>query len=335
MFGLFKKKQKNDYPANDLEQVLMEARTDLDARETFYTKLLWADLYVITDGSDPRAEGDATFVNFVALDTGHVPVFSSLGRIYDNGIIKEECHYLELRGQDLFEITKGASLVLNPYSDYPKELLPDEIEHLLNGTIYDLLKEDEGGLTQEEADQLNQLFEGANKRQEDLIYLDGFTKKSLSSKAEKKLRQSIVDFEQILEKCPDHWQSMFGMAKSLQRLGEHSKALELLEKAMELEKVNHFVALEASVEAVNLRNLEKALQYSEEALKRSPDSYVLLSNHALNLLVDGQTQQARETMDKAMEINSQDQVNKNVSNIIDEVLQGRRRRPTFDDLFSL
>jgi hypothetical protein len=42
---------------------------------------------------------------------------------------------LELKGEDLFNTTKGAALILNPYSGYGKELVPAEIEQMLNGTI--------------------------------------------------------------------------------------------------------------------------------------------------------------------------------------------------------
>jgi hypothetical protein len=42
---------------------------------------------------------------------------------------------LELKGEDLLNMTKGATLILNPYSDYGKELLPAEIDQMLNGTI--------------------------------------------------------------------------------------------------------------------------------------------------------------------------------------------------------
>ena len=40
-----------------------------------------------------------------------------------------------MKGQDLFNLAKGATFILNPYSDFGKELLPGEIESLMNGTI--------------------------------------------------------------------------------------------------------------------------------------------------------------------------------------------------------
>ena len=64
-----------------------------------------------------------------------IPVFTSTDRIFDKGVVKEQVEYMQMKGENLFKITKGATFLLNPYSDYGKELLPDEIRKLLNGTI--------------------------------------------------------------------------------------------------------------------------------------------------------------------------------------------------------
>ena len=42
---------------------------------------------------------------------------------------------MAMKGRDLFITVKGATLILNPFSDIGKELLPTELERLLNGTI--------------------------------------------------------------------------------------------------------------------------------------------------------------------------------------------------------
>ncbi len=44
---------------------------------------------------------------------------------------------MALKGKDLFGIAKGATFILNPYSDYGKELIPEEIENLINGSIFE------------------------------------------------------------------------------------------------------------------------------------------------------------------------------------------------------
>lgn len=43
--------------------------------------------------------------------------------------------------------------------------------------------------------------------------------------------------------------------------------------------------MEASLEAMHLKNLDKALYYSEESLKTKPNDFALTGNHAMDLLV--------------------------------------------------
>jgi len=144
--GLFdrlkKKKTDTTFPENELEKLLMRAATDASGRNDFYTKLLWSELIVITNGqseiTDERKvlEKDTT-VQFVTFENGQIPLFTSTNRIFDKGVVKEQVPFMAIKGQDLFDFTRGATFILNPYSDYGKELIPQEIESLLNGSIYE------------------------------------------------------------------------------------------------------------------------------------------------------------------------------------------------------
>jgi len=62
--------------------------------------------------------------------------FTSTERIFDKGIIKDKVKFLEFTGKDLLEILKGKKILLNPYSDYGKVLLAQEVERLLDGSIF-------------------------------------------------------------------------------------------------------------------------------------------------------------------------------------------------------
>ena len=57
-------------------------------------------------------------------------VFSSLARL--QAFIDKPQNYVAMKGRDLFTNTKGAYFMLNPGSDFGKELLPGEIAHLLD-----------------------------------------------------------------------------------------------------------------------------------------------------------------------------------------------------------
>lgn len=143
LFDIFKKKKKTDstFPENELEKSLMKASSDLSARENFYMKLLWNELFVLTNGNTISDKGVRTVekgetVEFVTFPDGEIPIFSSTNRIFDKGIIKSEVPFMAMKGQDLFGVAKGATFILNPYSKYGKELLPNEIAALLDGSIF-------------------------------------------------------------------------------------------------------------------------------------------------------------------------------------------------------
>jgi hypothetical protein len=140
LLDIFKKRTEPAFGnENRLETVLRKATTEAAYRPEFYKKLLSEKLVVLTaktnlpDGVQTLKKN--TNVKIVSLQDGKIPVFTSTEKIFDKGVIKEEVPFLEMRGEDLFNLAKGATFVLNPYSDYGKELLPNEIESMLNGTI--------------------------------------------------------------------------------------------------------------------------------------------------------------------------------------------------------
>ncbi|RKM92434.1 SseB family protein [Aquimarina sp. AD10] len=335
ILDIFKKKKiASTFPENELEKSLMRAASEISAQKEFYQKLLWNQLFVLTDGHSDSEEGIHTLekdttVQFVTFEEGQIPIFTSTNRIFDKGIVKEEVAYVSLKGQDLFGVAKGSTFILNPYSDYGKELLPEEIENLLNGTIYDKIDEQE--IENKKYQEFNNIFERAGNRQKGLIFLDGYRIKELNESEKSILEESIKDFKKCLDIVPDHWQSMMLMAKSLQRLERHSEALEQLETALKIELENHSIAMEASLEAMHLKDLDKALHYSEESLKRKPNDFALIGNHAMNLLVAEKDLEAKETIDKAIKIQPNDSVNRNIESLIKDVISGKRQRPTFED----
>lgn len=335
LFDLFKKKKTDStFPENELERSLMQAASDLSARKQFYQKLIWNQLYVLTDAQSVSQEGiqtleENTTVRFVTFEDGQIPIFTATNRFFDKGIIKQEVPYMVLKGQDLFGVAKGATFILNPYSDYGKQLLPEEIENMMNGTIYDRLDQEE--IENKKYEEFNALFERANKRKQGLILLDGYRSKPLQASERTRLEEAVKDFQKCLEIVPNHWQSMLLMAKAFQRLEKHTEALEQLELAFDTEKESHTIPMEASLEAMHLKDLDKALYYSGESLKRKPDDFALMGNHAMNLLVAGRDNEAKEMIENAIRIQPNDAINRNIESIVKGVLSGKRSRPTFED----
>ncbi len=127
---------------NDLERALMRATSDANARPEFYRQLLLSNLTVIGE-VEGHAKGTGSLPGSGTLTSGQnvrltqiqsggrsgIPVFSSLTRLQTYA--RKEVPYLALNGRALFQMTKGALLVLNPGSQYGKELLPEEIANLI------------------------------------------------------------------------------------------------------------------------------------------------------------------------------------------------------------
>lgn len=335
ILDIFKKKKTDStFPENELEQSLIQAVSNISAQKDFYQKLLWNQLYLLTGEQSVSKEGiqileKDTTVEFVTFENGQIPVFTSTNRIFDKGIIKKEVPYISLKGQDLFGVAKGATFILNPYSAYAKALIPEEIESLLDGTIYANIDANE--IESKKYEEFNKIFERAGKRQEGLILLDGYQRKPLNSSEKVRLEDSIKDFQKCLEIIPSHWQSMVLMAKAFQRLERHSESLEQLELAFITDKENHTIPMEASLEAMHLKDIDKALYYSEESLKRKPNDFVLMGNHAMNLLVAQKNDEAKEMIEKAIKLNPNDSVNRNIESMVKDVVSGKRKRPTFED----
>ena len=128
-------------PENDLEYALMRAAKDPAARPEFYRLLLSSDLFIIASVRGLKFSGAATSIEpgeQIEIARGDMngkpfhPVFSSLKRLEENN--RDGAEWLSFDGRALFEMTKGATFVLNPGSDYGKELLAEEIAWMLSPT---------------------------------------------------------------------------------------------------------------------------------------------------------------------------------------------------------
>lgn len=133
LLKFLKKKETHSF-----EELLRKAVAEPAYRSEFIKRILTEKLVVITkDQSGPEGYSIAqkdTLVNIRSLADGSIPVFTSTDRIFDKGIVKEQINFLACKGEDLFNLVKGAKVALNPYSDFGKNFTAEEIQSLLNGT---------------------------------------------------------------------------------------------------------------------------------------------------------------------------------------------------------
>jgi hypothetical protein len=97
---------------------------------------------------------------------------------------------------------------------------------------------------------------------------------------------------------------------------------------MEIELTNPQLPQEASIEAVHLDDINSALRFSNEAIKRNPNDSGLVANHSLYLLIAKEDDEAQKMISIAMSLNSNDMINKNIQTMIHEVVNGKTSRPT-------
>jgi len=139
LFDIFKKKPEPQPEKQTLEVLLQKSAKEPAYRPEFYKRLLTDELVVVHQDiglpEGVQTLKEKTTIKLLTHPDGKIPVFTSKERIFDKGIVKVEVNYLQMKGEELFSLVKGATLLLNPYSDNSKELLPEEIEMILSGKI--------------------------------------------------------------------------------------------------------------------------------------------------------------------------------------------------------
>lgn len=135
IFDFFKKIRKKD----ELAAILKKAVKEKAFLPNFYKKFLVSDVYILVYDKE-LPSGQNVFdiqknLNIIKLNDKKIPVFSSKKRIFDNNIIKDGVSFTSINGRELLKITKGETLILNPYSKINKEMPSEEIADALSGEM--------------------------------------------------------------------------------------------------------------------------------------------------------------------------------------------------------
>ena len=127
-------------PENVLEQLLLLAATDENARPAFYQALLQEEILMILAPAENIAEGEVVLaegqeIQLQILADGKLPIFSSVPRLTDGGVENGPVSYVRLPGHAFFNMVQGQDCVLNPFSPAGKILPKDELAALLAGQL--------------------------------------------------------------------------------------------------------------------------------------------------------------------------------------------------------
>lgn len=112
---------------NNLQQLFTQTQENYELIPEFIDQLLVSDIYCL------GTKDSQNNIQFRVLESPEgdqaIPFFLELEMIKQD--IGEEAEYIILNARKLFEITKGATLVLNPTSNLVKEFQADEITKIL------------------------------------------------------------------------------------------------------------------------------------------------------------------------------------------------------------
>ncbi|MFC6223379.1 enhanced serine sensitivity protein SseB C-terminal domain-containing protein [Hymenobacter artigasi] len=127
-------------PQNVLEQLLLLAATDENARPAFYQALLQEEILMILAPMEGVGTGEVVLaegqeIQLQILNDGKLPVFSSVPRLTDGGVDNGLVSYVRIPGHAFFNMVQGQDCVLNPFSPAGKLLPKDELAALLNGQL--------------------------------------------------------------------------------------------------------------------------------------------------------------------------------------------------------
>lgn len=127
-------------PENVLEQLLLLASTEEQARPAFYQALLQEEILMILAPEGGLAPGDVVptegaQIQLQVLTDGKLPIFTSPARLADGGQDASQVSYVRLPGHAFFNMTQGQDCVLNPFSPAGKLLPKEELAALLAGQL--------------------------------------------------------------------------------------------------------------------------------------------------------------------------------------------------------
>jgi tetratricopeptide (TPR) repeat protein len=138
----------------------------------------------------------------------------------------------------------------------------------------------------------------------------------------------------VLRIYPKQYQSLFYPGKFYQKQNNYKKALLYFEELISSGRASYHIVQEASLMAMGLNQVEKAVAYSKQSLTKKPAGFVVPGNHPLNLLTAGFDFEASATIDKAIGLKPDNIVTKRVKAKIECkiecVIAGQSMRPTFE-----
>jgi len=124
-----------------LADIIEKAGTIEAYRAVFYEKFLKNDIYVLVKKEYNQANSFNANAPIITFEDQRIPVFTDPKHIYDQGAIQDEMSYMKVNGRAFLELAMGHYILVNPFSKVYKELVPNEVAEMLNGSIFNVIKD--------------------------------------------------------------------------------------------------------------------------------------------------------------------------------------------------
>ena len=138
---------------------------------------------------------------------------------------------------------------------------------------------------------------------------------------------AVADLEKLIADYPEFSQAMFFCGKGYIALGQYGAAYRHFSKGYELEPKVEGYARELGGVCLELGKFDEAVVIGEKAAALKPDDCETLGNLSIIYLMAQRIEAARKSIQSALKIAPDDNVNLNLNALIESVASGQRDQP--------
>ncbi|QQL44427.1 tetratricopeptide repeat protein [Sulfuriroseicoccus oceanibius] len=149
----------------------------------------------------------------------------------------------------------------------------------------------------------------------------------VTKKLIEQVTRGIADLDAVTAYNPGNWAAYWIKGKGYQVLGDPQAANAEFKASFDIQKENPDVAREYASTCLDLGLGAEAVRATEHAITLTPDDAGLYANLALALLISGKNVEAKEAVDRSLQMAPNDQISQAVRNIVDDVISGVRPQP--------
>lgn len=145
--------------------------------------------------------------------------------------------------------------------------------------------------------------------------------------ARQRVEKGIQLLERHVQTCRENWAALWMAGKGSEALGREQQAAGFFRRSLELKPDQPDVARECALMLMRLGAFAEAVQVARQGCQVDSTDAGLQANLALALLLAGELDGALEAARTAVRMDEQDEVNKNVLDLVQAVHEGRAKPP--------